>query len=334
MTHIVRVDPSGEGIRRKGAGRGFFFTRSDGSKVTSRAELDRIRSLVIPPAWKEVWISPDERGHIQATGVDAAGRRQYIYHPDWTSERRAEKFERALALAWTLPSSRRRVTLDLRARRNGAGKALAAAFRLIDIAGLRIGNREYARENGTYGITTLEVRHARVTGAELHLCFVGKGGKQWDLVVDDSDLARVLSPMLKRSSDAPLLAYATGQAAAGRRFDDWQQLSAPAVNDYIRDVAGEDFSAKDLRTWRATVVAAQELPWSEARESSPTARQTQLREAVKATAAFLTDTPAVARNSYIDPRLVTAFLHDPPEAAPTTETDVRELLGNVPLEQE
>ena len=334
MADIVRVDPSGEGIRRKGAGRGFFYIRSDGSRITSRPELDRIRSLVIPPAWKEVWICPDERGHVQATGVDAAGRRQYIYHPDWTSERRAEKFERALALAWALPSSRRRVTLDLRGRRNGPRKALAAAFRLIDLAGLRIGNREYARENGTYGITTLEVRHAHVTGARLLLCFVGKGGKQWDLDVEDSDLARVLSPMLKRSSGAPLLAYPTAPPGPSRRYDDWQQLSATAVNDYIRDVAGEDFSAKDLRTWRATVVAAQELPWAEARESSPTARQTQLREAVKATATFLTDTPAVTRNSYIDPRLVTAFLQDPPEAAPNTETEVRELLGDVPLEPE
>lgn len=336
MRNIVRVDPSGEGIRRKGAGRGFFYLRTDGSRVTSGAELERIRSLVIPPAWKEVWISPDDRGHIQATGVDAAGRRQYIYHGDWTTERRAEKFERALSLAWALPTSRRRVTLDLRAREHGPRKAMAAAFRLIDIAGLRIGNREYARENGTYGVTTLEVRHARIKGSQVHLCFVGKGGKQWDLSVDDHDLARALSPMLKQDADAELLAYppARTQATASAKAESWQQLSAAAVNDYIRDVTGHDFSAKDLRTWRATVVAAHELPWAEGRQASRAVRETQLRDAVKATAEFLTDTTAVARNSYIDPRLVTAFLDDPPEQPPRTETDVRDLLGTVPLEQD
>lgn len=331
MTQIVRVDPSGEGIRRKGAGKGFFYTAADDTRITSTSVLERIRSLVIPPAWREVWISPDEWGHIQATGVDAAGRRQYIYHADWTLERRAEKFERALSLAWALPTSRRRVTLDLRARRHGPEKALAAAFRLIDIAGLRIGSREYARENGTYGLTTLEVRHARIVGSQLRLHFIGKGGKQWDLSVDDPDLARALSPMLKRVDEAALLAYPPEPAARGSA--DWQRLSATAVNDYVRDVAGDDFSAKDLRTWRATVVAAQDLPWAEAHDSSPTARQAQLRESVKATAAFLADTPAVARDSYIDPRLITAFLDDPPPEPPRTETDVRALLGGIPFEQ-
>lgn len=176
-----------------------------------------------------------------------------IYHQDWTIERRAEKFGRALSLAWALPNSRRRVTLDLRARSHGSRKALAAAFRLIDIAGLRIGSREYARENGTYGLTTLEDRHAHVLGSQLRLRLLGKGGTQWNLSVDDPDLACALSPMLKQHDEAALLAYPNARSLrrGSAVQEGWQQLSATSVNEYVRDIAGEDFSAKDLRTWRA-----------------------------------------------------------------------------------
>ncbi|RBP65458.1 DNA topoisomerase-1 [Brevibacterium sanguinis] len=296
MGRIVHVDPATDGIRRKGAGKGFYYLRADGTKVTPGEDLERIRSLAIPPAWREVWICPRPDGHIQATGVDGAGRRQYIYHPDWVAERQAEKFDRSLSLGWALPNARRKVTLDLRSRGTTARRAQAMAFRILDSTGMRIGSREYARTNGTYGVSTLEVHHARVHGSALSLQFTGKGGQEWTVSLEDSDLAKALRPMLGRAPAEQLL---------GARDDHgtWRNLGAEAINDYIRTVTGDDFTAKDLRTL--------------------------IKEAVDVTAQFLADTPKVTQDSYIDPRLFDAFLDgEAPPRFPVTESAVRELLDS------
>ncbi len=322
MGRIAYVDPSAEGIRRKGAGKGWFYVRWDGTKVPPGPELDRIRSLAIPPAWKDVWICPRPDGHIQATGVDGAGRRQYIYHPDWVAERQAEKFDRSLALGWTLPNARRRVTLDLRSRGSTPRRARAAAFRILDTTGMRIGSREYARVNGTYGVSTLEIHHASVRGSSLSLQFTGKGGQEWAVTLDDTDLAKALRPMLRRDPTEQLL-------SARDENGTWRSLSSEAINDYIRDVAGDAFTAKDLRTWRATVVAGQSLEWDLAAGTGEKERRTLIKEAVDVTAQFLADTPKVTQDSYIDPRLFDAFLEgDAPAKFPVTESAVRELLDS------
>ncbi|WP_309131465.1 DNA topoisomerase IB [Brevibacterium sp.] len=321
MRRIAYVDPSSEGIRRKGAGKGYFYLYGDGTKVPPGEELDRIRSLAIPPAWKDVWICPRPDGHIQATGVDSAGRRQYIYHPDWIAERQAEKFERSLSLAWALPNARRRVTLDLRSRGGTGRRAVAAAFRILDTTGMRIGSREYARVNGTYGVSTLEIQHASVSGSALSLQFTGKGGQEWAVSLEDSDLAKAVRPMLRREPTQQLLAAKEGGA--------WRRLTAEAVNDYIRDVAGDGFTAKDLRTWRATVVAGQSLAWDTAAGTGEKERRKLIKEAIDVTAQFLADTPKVTQDSYVDPRLFDAFLDgDAPARFPVTETAVRDLLDS------
>ncbi|MGW9412695.1 DNA topoisomerase IB [Arthrobacter cupressi] len=295
MPRLRRSDPSLPGIRRRRAGRGFSYRDAGGSPV-SDADLERIRALVIPPAWCQVWICPFANGHIQATGLDDAGRLQYLYHPLWREKRDVEKFTRAALLGQAMPRLRRTAARHLRESRSPRTRALAAAVRLIDLGALRVGDENYRKQNGSYGLTTLRCRHVTVQGESLHLNFPGKSGQLWECTLQDRPLAAFLAPLACRAADAPLLAF--------EEDDRWIAVDPGMLNDYIRRAAGEDFTAKDLRTWKGTLTAAQTL----ARTPADVPERKALAKAFEETAALLGNTVAVARDAYVDPRVVDAYL--------------------------
>lgn len=301
------------GYTRRRSGRGFRYLTAANTAVP-REEVERIKDLVIPPAWTDVWISPHANGHIQAVGTDAAGRRQYLYHPRWREARDIEKFRRAAALGRRMPTVRRVATRDLRHGENGRVRALAAAVRLLDNGSLRVGSEDYARANGSYGLSTLKCRHASVRRDVVHLDFPGKSGHHWEISIQDPLLARFLRPLLRRDGDDPLLAYDNGER--------WVGLDAESINDYISQVAGEEFTAKDFRTWKGTMAAAREL----ARVQGPPT-QKAVTAAIKAVAEQLGNTPAVARNSYVDPRLLAAYEKGKLAGIKTNDRTIAALLG-------
>ena len=247
-----------------------------------------------------MWISPHANGHIQATGTDAAGRRQYIYHPHWRELKDREKFNRSLAFAQSLPGARRLITKHLRTDGTGPERAFAAALRIVDAGALRIGGERYAEVNGSYGTTTLRVEHVTVQGNEVRFDFPGKSGQEWHTLIEDPDLVAALAPMLARPHADTALAYEGTDGA-------WHSISAASLNAFLKEVTGGDFTAKDFRTWQATVVAAMHL----ARAFPLAATKTDKRKAVAATARKVADhlgnTPSIARKSYIDPRVVDRF---------------------------
>jgi DNA topoisomerase-1 len=289
------VDPADPGIERVRHGRGFVYREPDGRQVSAKGTLDRIASLVIPPAWRDVWISRSPNGHIQAVGRDARGRRQYRYHPLWSEVRDAAKYERTIAFGGALPRLRRRVDRDLRLRGLPREKVVAAAVRLLDMALLRVGNEEYARDNASFGLTTLRSRHAQIGGESLRLTFRGKSGKEHTVGVRDRRLARVLRACQELPGQR-LLQYLDGD---GRR----QHIDSDDVNDYLRDVMGSDFSAKDFRTWAGTVLAVAQLRDCDDATNSKAA----VTAAVHEVAAQLGNTPAVCRACYIHPDVIDSF---------------------------
>ena len=288
------------GYSRQKRGKGFSYRGPRGDLLADRETLERIRSLAVPPAWTNVWISPYANGHIQATGTDAAGRRQYIYHPHWRELKDREKFNRSLAFAQSLPGARRLITKHLRTDGTGPERAFAAALRIVDAGALRIGGERYAEVNGSYGTTTLRVEHVTVQGNEVRFDFPGKSGQEWHTLIEDPDLVAALVPMLARPHPDTALAY---EGADGG----WHSISAASLNAFLREVTGGDFTAKDFRTWQATVVAAMHL----ARALPLAATKVDKRKAVAATARKVADhlgnTPSIARKSYIDPRVVDRF---------------------------
>ncbi|MCJ8504547.1 DNA topoisomerase IB [Kocuria flava] len=298
---LRRSDCHRPGITRRGHGRGFAYARADGTKITDREELDRIRALAIPPAWRDVWISPHPNGHIQATGIDDAGRRQYLYHPRWRELKDREKFDRVLDLGDALPRARPVVTRLLRSAGPTEERACAAAFRLVDAAALRVGTEEYAQTNGSYGVTTMLVEHVRTDGDEVHLDFPGKSGHHWSLSLRDADLAAALAPLLERDPQETALAWPD---AEGR----WVPLTSARLNHFVRERCGPDFTAKDLRTWQGTVTAALALAARADTRPSHSARKKAVAAAVREVAERLGNTPAIARKSYVDPRVVDRFL--------------------------
>jgi len=297
------ADPSEPGIKRVRRGRGFSYRDAAGRRVTDSATLTRIRALAIPPAWHDVWICASARGHIQAIGRDARGRTQYRYHADWTKARDETKFERSIAFARALPRLRRRVARDLRRPGMPRDKVLAAVVRLLDRTLLRVGNERYARENSSFGLTTLRNRHARPDGrGGILLSFRGKGGKRLKVGLNDRRLVRVI----RACQDLP------GQHLFEYRDDDGEErpIESSDVNGYIRDVTGDDFTAKDFRTWAATVLAAQELT-----------RNDDVPAVVRAVAEQLGNTPAVCRRSYINPAVLAP--RSQRQTAPATPTLTR-----------
>lgn len=310
------------GLRRRAAGRGFTYLDADGRTVRDPEVRERISALRIPPAWTDVWICGDENGHIQAVGTDAAGRRQYLYHPLWRQRRDLDKFEHMVRFGQRLPTARRRVGRDLRAPGAGRTVVLAAAFRMLDSTLIRVGSEQYARSSGAVGLATVRRSAVLACGtSRLVLQFDGKSGVQQELEVHDPALTEVVRRLVDRDAagDPELLAYDDG--------DGWRDVRSSDVNDYVRDRVGDEFTAKDFRTWHATVTAAAVL-LDRGPQQTQRARSRVVKEAVQTAAARLGNTPAVARSAYIDPRLLEAYgrgLLVPSRRS--VETVVREVLG-------
>jgi DNA topoisomerase I len=300
VARLRRVDCAGPGISRVRRGRGFEYRHPDGSKVDDPEVLQRIADLVIPPAWGEVWICPYPRGHIQAVGTDAAGRRQYRYHDDWRVQRDAEKHERVLAFARRLPRARDRVDEHLGQRGMTRDRVLAAAFRLLDLGFFRVGSESYAEENGTFGLATMRREHVTVTGDLVVFDYPAKSGKQRVQSVVDPSVRKVVVALLRRDDPGrELLAY--------RDRSGWHDVSSADINSYLRDVLGTDVSAKDFRTWHATVLTAVGLAVSTRAPTSESARKRAVSRVVTEVAEYLGNTPAVCRSSYIDPRVIDLY---------------------------
>jgi len=335
VARLRRSDCSGPGITRRRRGTGFHYLDEDGRAITEPSVVERVHELAIPPAWKEVWICPYPMGHIQATGTDAAGRRQYRYHERWRQRRDAEKFDEMLDFARTLPILRARVARDLAADDMSRERVLACAARLLDRGFFRIGSESYAEENDTYGLATMKKRHVSIEGTTVQFDYEAKGGQKRMQSVVDSDVAEVVDRLKRRRSGIDeLLAYKDGRR--------WRDVKSADINDYVKEVTGGDFSAKDFRTWGATVLAAWFLAVTGQNSGARTVRKRRQTRVVKDVARLLGNTPAVCRASYIDPRvfdrhdggLVIAGAADLlveasggwPEIQPTVEQAVIELI--------
>ena len=296
---LRRADPRAPGYTRRRYGGGFGYRDSDG-RALDAAEVERIRSLAIPPAWTDVWICPYPNGHLQAVGTDDAGRRQYLYHPAWRMRRDRSQFERVAAAAEHLPTARRRITRDLELDGMPMERAAAAAVRLLDVGYFRIGNDAYSDAHGSFGLTTLERRHVRRAGDALVFRFTGKSGVEHTVEVDDPAAVVVLDRLRRRRDDSPrLLAY--------RVDGGWRDLTSAAVNAYLRELLDGRLTAKDIRTWHAMEIAAAELAQSEEPGDTEASRKRAIRQAVVEVAGYLGNTPTVARSSYIDPRVIDAY---------------------------
>lgn len=295
MSRLRRSDCAGPGIRRRGRGKGFEYLDEGGNRIEDPEVVDRVAALSIPPAWRDVWICADALGHLQATGVDAAGRKQYMYHPAWRDRRDQQKFDQMLDFARALPKIRRRVRQDLDADEPTRERVLAAALRLLDRGFFRIGGEDYAEGNESYGLATMRKRHVTVDGDEVVFDYEAKGGKRRVQSITDGELVPLVKRLMRRRGGGEeLLAYRNGRRWVDVRSDD--------VNDYLKLAAGADFSAKDFRTWSATVLAAVALGAMPVPETKA-GRKRRIDDAVKGVAAFLGNTPAVCRASYIDPRV-------------------------------
>ena len=299
MARLRRADCSGPGITRRRAGRGFAYYDSDGERVDDPEVLERIRELGIPPAWKDVWICPYPNGHLQATGIDDAGRKQYRYHDAWRTRRDAEKFDEMVLFARALPRLRDRIEQDLHADEDlTRRRVLACAVRLLDRGFFRIGSEEYV---DSFGLATMRKEHVFVDDdGTMVFDFPAKSGKQRVQAVVDPLVKDIVCTLKRRRSGGPeLLAFKAGRG--------WQDLRSDDINAYLKSIVGERFSAKDFRTWNATVIAAVALSVSGAAHASKTSRKRAITRAIKETAHYLGNTPAVCRASYIDPRIFDAF---------------------------
>jgi len=287
------------GISRRRAGKGFYFTRPDGSRLTDPAELKRIRSLAIPPAWTNVWISPYANGHLQATGRDARGRKQYRYHEQWRQIRDETKFRRLATFARVLPKIRAQVDDDLSQPGLSKRKVIAAVVRLLEETLIRIGNEEYARSNRSYGLTTLRDNHAKIKGSSVHFKFRGKSGVEHCVGVRDQRLSKIV----RRCQDLPgdeLFQFVNGDGEP-------TPIDSSDVNGYLREVSGEDYTAKDFRTWAGTLAAALALQRHPS-PSSMTEAKKSVVTVVKEVAHKLGNTPATCRKFYIHPIVIDAYI--------------------------
>ena len=296
---LRRSDCAAEGIRRRRNGGGFSYVDADGERIEDEETLERIRELAIPPAWKEVWVCPDPLGHIQATGIDAAGRKQYLYHSRWQQRQAERKFAQMREFARRLPRLRRAVTRDLKLRGMPRERALACAVRLLDLGFFRIGGEEYAEANESYGVATVRREHVTVNGREVLFDFPAKSGQRRVQSIRDPAALRAIAAMRRRrGGPADLLAYRDDGA--------WRDVRSEDVNAYIQEKLGGEFSAKDFRTWHGTVLAAMELA-AEGPPRSQAAARRAIREAIGRVAEALGNTPAVCRSSYVDPRVLDRF---------------------------
>jgi DNA topoisomerase-1 len=322
------VSDADDGFRRVRRGRGFSYIDGDGRPVRQAEVLDRIRSLAVPPAWEDVWICADPGGHIQAVGRDARGRKQYRYHPAWRRGRDADKYERMMRLARRLPRIRDAVEADLRRPGLPREKVIALVVRLLELTQLRVGNEAYARLDRTFGVTTLRDHHAHVDGGGVRFSLRSKGGKRQVVGIRDRRLARLVG----RLQDLPGQRLFEYEDEAGDRHS----IESHDVNDYLREVSGADISAKDLRTWAASVLALRALRDAEVTGAARPDRRAEL-EAIARVAARLGNTAAVAEASYIHPGVLEAWRdgavarlrlgeHDPEADGPPTSDEEAALL--------
>ncbi|MBV9661601.1 MAG: DNA topoisomerase IB [Acidimicrobiales bacterium] len=300
MARLRRSDCTKPGISRRRRGRGFSYAHPDGRRISDEETLSRIRALAIPPAWSDVWICPWPNGHIQATGTDSAGRRQYRYHDQWRIDRDHDKFDRVAEFAEALPGLRAKVKRDLGKAALGRERVLAAIVRLLDVGLFRIGGEAYAEANATFGVSSLRKKHVAIRSGVMAFDYPAKGSAERRVEIDDADAGEVVGALLRRQTGGPhLFAY--------RRGRQWVKVRSKDVNDYVKDAAGKGFSAKDFRTWSATVLAAAELAEQVPAPSSKRERRASINQAVTEVARRLGDTPAVSRRSYIDPRVVDQY---------------------------
>ena len=309
MPRLRRSSCAAPGIARRRRGRGFEYRDPDGERIEDPEVLERSGELAIPPAWREVWICMDPLGHLQATGLDAAGRKQYLYHERWRAHRDRLKFDSMLAFGEALPRLRRRVTRDMRGRGRGdasanqrelsRGRVLACAVRLLDVGFFRIGSEDYAERNASYGLTTMRREHVTIHARELIFDFPAKSGQRRVQAITDSDALELVTALKRRRSGSQLLAYRDSRR--------WVEIDADDVNAYIKEHSGGDFSAKDFRTWNASVLAAVALASSPERGAGRSANDRHVAQAIKTVAAYLGNTPAVARASYVDPRIIDRY---------------------------
>src|SRR5215217_5781154 len=296
---LRRSDLRVPGIRRVRRGRGFSYQNSDGTPVTDEATLRRIRELVIPPAWKKVWICPYPNGHIQAVGTDAAGRRQYLYHQTWQEERNEEKFDRVLEMSSALPEMRRRIAADLRRRSLDRDRVLALALHLLDLGYFRAGGEQYAEENNSYGIATLLCEHVGLHKQAVEFDYPAKSGVRRTLLIDDPEVVRSVRALLRRRNR-------TERFLVCRNGSDWVDIHAEDLNARFKELVGQEYSVKDLRTWHGTVLAAAAFVDADAGVNKTVIKRVE-SAVMKEVAEELGNTPAVARSSYVDPRVVEGY---------------------------
>jgi DNA topoisomerase IB len=300
MPRLRRSDLTEPGLTRVRRGSGWEFKRVDGSTVKASKEIERIAGLGIPPAWKDVWISPDDRGHIQATGVDAAGRKQYLYHPDWRTRRDQQKFDDMVDFGKALPKLRERLDADLAGDEPTRERVLAGAVRLLDLGFFRVGGERYAQQNKTYGLATVRKSHVTCSSDSVLFDYRAKGSKRHRREVADADVQRLVRQLKRRrGGKAELLAWKDGRR--------WRDVTSSDINGYIKEVTGGEFSAKDFRTWNATVLAAAAIAEMDDGADTKAARKRVVNKAVKRVATYLDNTPAVCRSSYIDPRVIDRY---------------------------
>jgi DNA topoisomerase IB len=293
---LRRSDCAAPGLRRVRRGRGFSYIDADGSPIEDDEIVDRVRGLAIPPAWKDVWICPDPMGHLQATGVDAAGRKQYLYHAKWREHRDRAKFAKMLDFGRALPRLRREVVSGLEGQEPTRDRVLACAVRLLDVGVFRIGSEQYADEDGGLGLATLHREHVTVHPDAVEFDFPAKGGaRRRQVIADPASYELIATLRRRRAGGDELLAY--------RERRRWHPIRSDDINDYLKQHLGEEFSAKDFRTWNGTVMAAVSLATHGRDAETKTARKRAMDSAVRDVSALLGNTPAVARRSYIDPRV-------------------------------
>jgi len=297
---LRRSDCAGPGLHRVRRGRGFSYVDADGSPIKAAQTVERIRTLAIPPAWKDVWICPDAMGHLQATGIDAAGRKQYLYHPKWREHRDRAKFARMLDFGRAVPRLRRRVVSELEHVDPTRERVLACAVRLLDVGVFRIGSEQYAEVDGGLGLATLHREHVTVHPDAVEFDFPGKGGaRRRQVIADPASYELIATLRRRRSGGDQLLAY--------RERRRWHPIRSDDINEYLKQHLGEEFSAKDFRTWNATVMAAVSVATHGLDASTKAARKRVIDRAVRDVSALLGNTPAVSRRSYIDPRVFDCY---------------------------
>jgi DNA topoisomerase-1 len=301
VVRLRTVSPRQPGWTRRRAGKGFVYLDQHGQKLAAE-DRERCVKLVIPPAWQEVWICPAPNGHIQVVGTDDAGRRQYRYHEQWRLNRDKSKHDRVLEVAEHLPAARRKVAQDLRRDGMPYERALGAAFRLLDLGFFRIGGEAYAEENNSYGLATIRREHVSVEGDEVVFDYIAKSGKERYIALADDLVRRAVRDLLERDDDnEDLLAYQQEDGS-------WHDVTSTDINSYVKEVVGGEVSAKDFRTWHGTVIAAVALAEANEKARSESARKRAVAGAMREVSSYLGNTPAVARKSYVDPRLVDLFL--------------------------